>query len=78
MLFIRFCKNNYFILYSTFELNVYDLHFKMANFITKLKYNLTENSLQSLIWLIDLVPNIFGYSYVKNKVGGNFFMNYVF
>nr|WCC57534.1 odorant receptor 17 [Papilio memnon] len=50
----------------------------MGNFIKKLKHNLTENSLQSLIWLIDLVPNIFGYSYLKSKVGGNFFMYFYF
>nr|WCC57352.1 odorant receptor 17 [Papilio dardanus] len=44
----------------------------MANFIKKIKYNLTENSLQSLIWLIDLMPSFFGYSYLKSKVGVSF------
>ncbi|XP_045542795.1 odorant receptor 10a-like [Papilio machaon] len=42
----------------------------MRNFILKFKNKLTDNSFENLIWLINLFPNMLGFSYFGVKIKG--------
>nr|WCC57417.1 odorant receptor 17 [Papilio glaucus] len=46
----------------------------LRDYIKKAKWNLTQNSFQNLLWLIDLLPTVCGFSYFSSKVKVSFWI----
>lgn len=52
----------------------------VKEFVLESKSKLKENSIDSLLWIVNLVPNIAGFSLLKDKIFGLliFYVKYIY